>query len=130
MLHSQSGSTASTTALHHADTKSTLAQDDENNSDATAQVETPATTTPESLSSDSMPNAKLNRNRAKAKSDHAKYEYQIRNLHDLNFNGNCCEGTVLSQTTHALSLTINKFQLKLKSQLIVVKLVYNLKITF
>lgn len=90
MLHSQSGSTASTTALHHADTKSTLAQDDENNSDATAQVQTPATTTPESLSSDSMPNAKLNRNRAKAKSDHAKYEYQIRKFSVcLNFQGFC-----------------------------------------
>lgn len=75
---SQSGSTASTTALHHVDTKSTLAQDDEHtnmNSDATAQVQAPPSTIPESLSLESNAiTTKSNRNRAKAKSDHAKYE--------------------------------------------------------
>lgn len=76
MTHSRSGSTATTAALHHADTKSTLAQDDENNSDATNEILTPPSISPESLSSETnaIPTAKLTRNRAKAKSDHAKYE--------------------------------------------------------
>lgn len=81
MTHSRSGSTATTAALHHADTKSTLAQDDENNSDATNEIQTPPSISPESLSSEpnAIPTAKLTRNRAKAKSDHAKYEKKKQN---------------------------------------------------
>lgn len=45
------------------------------NTDTTAQVQTPPSTIPESLSLESniVAGAKLNRNRAKAKADHSKY---------------------------------------------------------
>lgn len=85
-MYSRSDSTSTPSAIHHDDTKSTLAQDDENNSDATIPIRS-TTESPESLSSDKnvvqttttktstiTSNIKSNRNRFKAKFDHAKYE--------------------------------------------------------
>lgn len=80
---SRSESTTLSTAIPKDETKSTLAQDDENNSDQCAvKVKCTSKSSPESLSSPSPPsdiaitptNAKMYRCRFKAKSDHAKYE--------------------------------------------------------
>lgn len=80
MKCSRSESTTLSTAIPKDDTKSTLAQDDENNSDETVKVvETTSKSSPESLSSPSdiaitPTNAKTHRSRFKAKTDHAKYD--------------------------------------------------------
>lgn len=85
-MYSRSDSASTPSAIHHDDTKSTLAQDDENNSDATIPIRS-TTESPESLSSDKnvvqtsttttttiTSTIKSKRNRFKAKFDHAKYE--------------------------------------------------------
>ncbi|XP_055324154.1 uncharacterized protein LOC129578905 isoform X8 [Sitodiplosis mosellana] len=74
---SRSESTTLSTAIPKDDTKSTLAQDDENNSDQCVKVKSTSKSSPESLSSPSdlaitPTNAKMYRCRFKAKSDHAK----------------------------------------------------------
>lgn len=78
-LCSRSESTTLSTVIPKDDTKSTLAQDDENNSDQCVKVKCTPKSSPESLSSPSdiaitPTNAKMYRCRFKAKSDHAKYE--------------------------------------------------------
>lgn len=79
---SRSESTTLSTAIPKDDTKSTLAQDDENNSDQCNKVKCTPKSSPESLSSPSdiaitPTNAKMYRCRFKAKSDHAKYENEM-----------------------------------------------------
>ncbi|XP_031631280.1 uncharacterized protein LOC116345757 isoform X4 [Contarinia nasturtii] len=76
---SRSESTTLSTAIPKDDTKSTLAQDDENNSDKCVKVKCTPKSSPESLSSPSdiaitptNANAKMYRSRFKTKSDHAK----------------------------------------------------------